>query len=213
MTAMAIIMLGSTLCLHLVLTFVSANPNCRPRDNSSPIVTVGYSHLYSRMEEVLKTKDLDELRYWFMSNQQVIIELSFSVQVVNGTNVSCPGDQWHSMAFCHSNSSHYDWDLCTPMYMTYGYQYDLVLQAAPWLSSLHGSVVLFAMLLTVEEDFPVEAYFQLTLEIDELHCHPSENLMRCAASELLSWVSCSSVESKTMCAYQTDVLLPGWSGM
>ena len=203
MTAMAIIMLGSTLCLHLVLTFVSANPNCRPRDSlvySSPIVTVSYSQLYSNMEEVLKTKDLDQLKNGFMSNQQVMIDLSFSVQVVNGTNVSCPHDQWHSMAFCHSNSSDYDWDLCTPMHMTYGYQYDPVRGAAPWLSSLHGSVVLFAMLLTVDEDFSLEAYFELTLEIDELYCHPSENLMRCAASELLSWVSFYSVKSKTMSA-------------
>ena len=86
------------------------------------------------------------------------------------------------------------------MHMTYGYQYDPVRQAAPWLSSLHGSVVLFAMLLTVDEDFSLEAYFELTLEIDELYCHPSENLMRCAASELLSWVSFYSVKSKTMSA-------------
>ena len=42
-----------------------------------------------------------------------------------------------------------------------------------------GSVLLMAMLLMAEQDLVLVAEFFLPLEIDELHCNPSVELMKC----------------------------------
>ena len=183
-------MLGSTLYLLLVLSFASANPYCAPRDTFySPIVSTTYSHVYSNMEKALKSIYLEDLKNGFMSKEEVILYIGVTVEVVNGTNYPCPDDQWHTMAFCPSNSSDYDWDLCKPLVMIYGYRYDPVLESVPWLSTLHGSLLLFAVVLTSEQDPSLEAEIPFRLEIDELICHPSVELMKCVVSELFSWVS------------------------
>ena len=181
--------LGSITLYLLVFGFTSANENCKPRDEDliSPVVGLTYDHLYSKMEESLVNNHvfLDQLNNGFRSQQEVEVYVLVTVYVDNGTNVSCSDDQWERSAICSSNSTN-KWDLCTPLYMVYG---NPILQSAPWLSALHGSVLLVAMLLTSEQDSVLVAEFFLPLEIDELHCNPSVKLMRCAASELLSWVS------------------------
>ena len=48
-----------------------------------------------------------------------------------------------------------------------------------------GSVLLMAMLLMSEQDLVLVAEFFLPLEIDELHCNPSVELMRCFFSSAL----------------------------
>ena len=185
--------LGSITLYLLMFGFTSANENCKPRDEDliSPVVGLTYYHLYSKMEESLVNNHvfLDQLNNGFRSQQEVKVYVLVTVHVDNGTNVSCSDDQWERSPFYSSNSTNIKWDLCTPLHMVYGFKSNPILQSAPWLSALHGSVLLTAMLLTSEQDSVLVAEFFLPLEIDELHCNPSVKIMRCAASELLSWVS------------------------
>ena len=65
--------------------------------------------------------------------------------------------------------------------MVYGFKATLYFSQHPG-SLLYmglGSVLLMAMLLMSEQDLVLVAEFFLPLEIDELHCNPSVELMRC----------------------------------
>ena len=104
------------------------------------------------------------------------------------SNVSCLAP-WSPNAFCRSNSLDHDWNLCSPHSIVYRYQYDPVIASIPWLAYLHGRLLLlFAGGVTTLEDLPVGGEISLTLEIEELLCHPPEFFIKCASSELFSWV-------------------------
>ena len=142
------------------------------------------------MEQALLANSmvLDQLKHGFMSNQKIEVFFDVDIQVGNVSNVSCLSP-WSPNAFCRSNSLDHDWNLCSPHSIVYRYQYDPVIASIPWLAYLHGRLLLlFAGGVTTLEDLPVGGEISLTLEIEELLCHPPEFFIKCASSELFSWV-------------------------
>ena len=106
------------------------------------------------------------------------------VKVVNGTNEYCGGDYGDEKAFCSSNSTECNWELCSSLDMTYSFEYNPITAPVVWLSVVHGNLLVIAVFFAI-----IEEYFSLTLEVEKLHCHPSMSLMKCVSSELFSWVS------------------------
>ena len=136
---------------------------------------------------------LEKLRAGFVS-ADVIIIFTLGVKVLNGTNDSCPdGDMSYPALCCGSNNK---CTLCSDL-PSLASQLKLVDDEVhvkfllAWMSFLHGSassVFLFNFYDRV--DIRVLLFnMDLTFEIDRLECNPSVEMMICALSELLSWVS------------------------
>ena len=184
-------MMASSLYLFLVLGLAFANQYCNNEYDESQVFELGYSRLFSKMEIALlnQTVFLDRLKYGFMSHERTALHFSVQVRVVNGTNEYCPGDDGYEKAFCFSNSTEYNWELCSSLDMTYTFKYNPTTETVEWLSVVHGNLLLITVLFAIIEDVPAEEYFSLTLEVEKLDCHPSISLMKCVSSELFSWVS------------------------
>ena len=184
-------MIASCLHLFLVLGFAFANQYCNNEYGESSVFRLSYSHLFSNMEMALKNQSgfLDRLKYGFMSLRRTKLYINVEVRVVNGTNEYCPDDDGHEKAFCFSNSTEYNWELCSSLDVTYSLEYNPITAPVVWLSFVHGNLLVIAVFFAIIEDAPAEEYFSLALEVDKLACHPSKSLMKCVSSELLSWVS------------------------
>ena len=183
-------MMTCNVYLFLVLGFAFANQYCNDEYDESQVFGLGYSHLFSNMEIALlnQTVFLDRLKYGFMSLKGTKLHFNIEVRVVNGTNEYCPGDYGDEKAFCSSNSTEYNWELCSSLDMTYRFEYNPKISPVEWLSVVHGNLLLITV-IALKEDGPVEEYFSLILEVEKLDCHPSMSLMKCVSSELFSWVS------------------------
>ena len=160
-----------------------------------------YSDLYLKLEESLINNQtmLEKLRAGFVS-ADVIIIFTLGVKVLNGTNDSCPdGDMSYPALCCESNNK---CTLCSDLpSLSYGIWTGSQLKLVDdelhvkfllvWMSFLHGSassVFLFNFYDRV--DIRLLLFnMDLTFEIDRLQCNPPVEMMICALSELLSWVS------------------------
>ena len=186
-----IAIMRSVLYFLFFLSPALANEFCAPPYyGDSPLAFgLGYFHLYSSMEAAITTNTalLDRLKYGFRTVERTEIQFSVEVKVVNGSNTACPDDYGYDdydKAFCLLNSTDYSWHLCSSLDMTYRYRYNPTLNSVPWLSVVHGGLILVAVAATFDEDFRQGPHFSLTLEIDELHCNPTVFLMKCASTEL-----------------------------
>ena len=160
-----------------------------------------YSDLYLKLEESLINNQtmLEKLRAGFISADVVII-FTLGVKVLNGTNDSCPDrDMSYPALCCGSNNK---CTLCsdlpslsygtgTASQLKLGDDEVLVKFLLVWMSFLHGSassVFLFNFYDEGDNRFLL-FNMDLTFEVDRLECNPSVEMMTCALSELLSWVS------------------------
>ena len=151
---------------------------------------------------------LERARTGFISSDNVPVNFSIGLEVVNGTNTTCEGQENpHSFTFCPFTNNM--WRLCPGPYspnntldMTFSLQTvrNLFLKEneryednmIAWLSFVHGNVVpIFEYMLGY---IPVREYEEgkisnFTLKIDKLDCNPLLTLTKCVLSELFSWVS------------------------
>ena len=184
-------MMANCLHLFLVLGFASANQYCDVGHGESRVFGLDYPRLFSNMEIALLNQSvfLDRLKYGFMSLERTELHFYVQVRVVNGTNKRCFGDEYDK-TFRSSNSTEYNWELCSSLYMTYRFGYNFITAPAVVLHSfLHGNLLVFTLFIAIVQDKPAGDYFSLTLEVEKFDCHPSMSLMKCVSSELFSWVS------------------------
>ena len=161
-----------------------------------------YSDLYLKLEESLIDNQtmLEKLRAGFIS-ADVVISFTLGVKVLNGTNDSCPdGDMSYPALCCGSNnkctlcsdlpSLFYTAETASQLKLVNGELHVNFLLA--WMSFLHGSassVFLFDYYYDGVDIRLLLFNMDPTFEIDRLECNPSVEMMICALSELLSWVS------------------------
>lgn len=168
-------MMAYCLYLFLMLGFALANQYCYQEYGDSLVFELGYSHLFSCMEMALKNEStlLHRLNYGFMTRQKTEVLLNFNVQVkvLDGTNEHFRGDYDYEKAFCPSKSTEYNLELCSSLNITFMLRNDPNVEPVQWISAMHGSLLLIAVAAALLEQ-PAEQNLSLTLEIDELDCHP-----------------------------------------
>ena len=174
----------------------------------SPYFNPSYSYLYLKLEEALinDQKSLDILRPGFTSMGELsVVEFDMQLEVVNGTNDTCDGNQSYVKTFCTNSTDYSMWKLCDQHVldnMTFSEQSlkdiqskndnDRISRHIIWLSLVHGSITsAFSIVNIINDEFSQFNWpgdIPLTLRINELKCNPSLLLTKCVLSELFSWV-------------------------
>ena len=171
----------------------------------------GYPNLYLKLEEALindSSHPLSKLRVGFTSIEEKLASLTTypSLEVKNVENVPCE-NEFGNFSLCYSKSDD-TWELCPidvgslsyiepslEVYQSENHQL-IIMNFLEWLAVVHGTTI--PLILTsyvfkkMPEYFPTndkEEYDGITFSIDELDCNPSPLLLKCALSELWSWVS------------------------